>query len=267
MDASEYYRLDPAKQEYYNKLVRENMFGPDEQNPRLDEMLGRKKPPKTNVEPARRAAAGGDGPNGSVGREELRRLRANEAESKERVRSALRALSEKRDPEGWSVYYVFDEIATDSAGIAEQVAVGPWGVCIVVVYDLPEGKVTIDPRTNQFRLDGEYFEENPNERGCALVADVLPRIFGEEGPVFYLICFTSVGEGCVERGDYPGASCGVWELATTLVSGGEPIFSHEGLDEIAQKVRETYNREPYIQPTRRTVEEDGADVSDGEEPN
>ncbi len=264
--SSHRYRIDPAKQARYDKAMRETLFGPDEHNPRLDEMLGRK-PSKTSAEPKHTASTRNSSP---VSREERQRLRANEAESKERVRSALRALSEKRDPEGWSVYYVFDEIATDSAGMAEQVAVGPWGVCIVLVYDLPEGRVTLDLHTDRYRLNGEYFEEDPAERGCALVADVRPHIFGEEGSVFYLVCFTSVGEGCVEREDYPGASCSVWGLAASLVGGesvySERLFSREEVDELARRVRETYNREPYIQPTRRIIEEADASEDSEEDP-
>ncbi len=179
--------------------------------------------------------------------EETRRRRLVEAESKERARSALRALSSRG-------YYVFDEIVTDSAGIADHLAVGPWGVCVVLVLDHPDGRVERDTETNQFIFRRRLFPEDPDERGAALVYDIVPRIFGESGPIAYYVCFTSAGTEKGERDDYPEGSCSVWNLSEELCPAREPEMSPEEVALAAQRVRAAYSRQPYVRPTE--TEED-----------
>lgn len=172
---------------------------------------------------------------------QMRRRRLVEAESKERVRSALKALSA-------GGYYVFDEIVTDSAGIADHLAVGPWGACVIVVVDHPDGRVERDAGTNQLLFERRPFSEDPDERGSALVYDILPRAFGEEGPIAYHVCFTSAGSKRGEREDYPEGSCSVWDLSAELCPPRQPEITPDEVALVAQRVRIAYSREPYVRP-------------------
>lgn len=179
--------------------------------------------------------------------EEIKRRRLAEAESKERVRSALKALSTRG-------YYIFDEIVSDSAGIADHLAVGPWGACIVVVIDHGKGRVDRDRRTDRLLFNRRTFEEDPDERGTELVHDIGSKLFGERGPILFIVCFTSADTERGERNDYPPGSPCVWDLAGELTRERPPDLCPEEVEVIAERVRLIYGREPYVRPTE--TEED-----------
>lgn len=135
---------------------------------------------------------------------------------------------------------------TEEAGMIDFLAVGPLGVCIVVVRD-EEGEVTADLDGTLY-LGGRRFEDDPHRQAEDLVDAANAKLFdGGEG-AYHVVCFTRaelyyLGE---DLGVLKGV-CPTWDLALPFASAA---MEHTPADvaEIADRVREVYGRPPFVVP-------------------
>ncbi len=143
-------------------------------------------------------------------------------------------------------YYVFDELMTEEAGMIDFLAMGPLGVCVVVVRD-EEGDVTADVDGTLY-IDGRRFEDDPKSQADELGDDVSRTLQLAGVQTHNVICFTRAElyylgeERDVLRGIYP-----TWDLPLAFA---EAPTEHSLADvaEIADRVREVYGRPPFIVP-------------------
>ncbi len=168
-----------------------------------------------------------------------REERIGRAERWEHVRLALRSTAAHG-------YYVFDELMTEEAGMIDFLAVGPMGLCIVVVRDEP-GTVVADVDSTLY-LNGRSFSDDPNSQGEELVEDVYAKLGEGSYTVYHIICFT--------RADlqYAGDDVSVLEGVCPTLDLPLPFSNapaeHTAADvaELADLVREAYGRPPFVVP-------------------
>jgi hypothetical protein len=155
------------------------------------------------------------------------------------VRLALRSASAHG-------YYVFDELMTEGAGMIDFLAVGPVGAIVVVVRDEP-GTVTADIDSALY-LNTRTFQEDPREQAAALAADVNARFGGTGAVAFHVVCFTRAElEYLGEDEDVLWGVCPTWDLPLAF-SEAEKEHTLADVEGLADLVRETYGRPPFVVP-------------------
>ncbi len=156
------------------------------------------------------------------------------------MRSALRGAAAHG-------YYVFENLMTEQAGIIDFLAVGPVGACVIVVRD-DEGTVTA-AEDGVLYLNGERFDDDPNDQVGELQADVQARIQALGAEAYGIVCFTRPNE-LYYLGDDLDVLRGIstiWNLAQAFEEAEE---AHTAADvaEIADAVRRAYDRPPFVTP-------------------
>ncbi len=144
-------------------------------------------------------------------------------------------------------YYVFEGLMTEEAGMIDFLAVGPLGVCVVVVRD-EEGDVTADV-DGVLYLGGRHFADDPKSQANEIADDVSRtlRLSGVE--THDVICFMRAE--LYYLGDDPDevlkGVCPTWDLPLAFA---EAPVQHTPADvaEIADRVREVYGRPPFVVP-------------------
>ncbi len=155
------------------------------------------------------------------------------------MRLALRSASARG-------YYVFDELMTEGAGMIDFLAVGPVGAIVVVVRDEP-GTVTADVDSALY-LNTRPFPENPREQAAALAVDVNARFEGTGAEAFHVVCFTRAElEYLGEDEDVLWGVCPTWDLPLAF-SEAEKEHTPSDVEGLADLVRETYGRPPFVAP-------------------
>lgn len=180
------------------------------------------------------------GPGSGKCRLSKREERIERARRKDLVRTALRSAAGHG-------YYVFDELMTEDAGMIDFLAVGPVGVCVVVVRDEP-GAVTADVDGTLY-LNGRRFEDDPKRQARELENDVDRKLKGTGAQCYDIICFTRaelfhLGDDVREvmRGVSP-----IWDLPLPFASA-ETQHTPADVAELADHIREVYGRPPFVVP-------------------
>ena len=143
-------------------------------------------------------------------------------------------------------YYVFDELMTEHAGMIDFLAVGPVGACVVVVRD-EAGTVTADVDAMLY-LNAQPFADNPKQQAADLAEDVNVRFEGTGAKAFHVVCFTRAElEYLGEDEDVLWGVCPTWDLPLTF-SEAEKEHTPADVEGLADLVRETYGRPPFVAP-------------------
>lgn len=158
----------------------------------------------------------------------------------ERVRSALRAASEKHG------YYFFDELMTEEAGKLDFLAVGPPGAVAIVVRD--EGGLVSAAEDGKLLLDGRPFNEDPRAQVRELGSDVITRVGRTGGTLDTLICFSRAEVEYPDDLELMRGICTVWTLAWTLDPEDDADLSRADVAELADEVEQVYGRPPFARP-------------------
>ena len=179
------------------------------------------------------------GPGRGRPRYSARKERIARAERREHVRLALRSASAHG-------YYVFDELMTEGAGMIDFMAVGPVGACVVVVRD-EAGTVTADVDATLY-LNARPFADDPRRQAADMAADVNARFEGTGAEAFHVVCFTRAElEYLGEDEDVLWGICPTWDLPLAFAEADEKHTAAE-VGELADLVRETYGRPPFVTP-------------------
>lgn len=165
----------------------------------------------------------------------------------ERVRAALRFAAHHG-------YYVFDELATESVGTIDFLAVGPQRtIAIIVREDI--GVFEADSDTHKWYLNDFRFEDNPHQQADEQTDDVVARLTRKDVPVSFYICFTRAEISYTgNREAYRGVA-DLWTLPRSF-ERDEAKFGPADVAEIAEDVERIYGRPPFVRP----ISEQGGDT-------
>ena len=179
----------------------------------------------------------GDDEERSLGARETRLRRASD---KELARSAMRSAARYG-------YFVFDDLATDEAGLIDYLTVGPPDVTVIVVRD-DRGYVSRGDRyEKELLLDGQPFEDDPRRQAQELARDVSQKLFEGQRSVSSMICFL-YAQLEVKDHEIPLGTTPLWELPWALDPEGEVVLTPADIEEIAEKVQKIYGRPPIVTP-------------------
>ncbi len=131
-------------------------------------------------------------------------------------------------------------------------AVGPVGVCVVVVRD-EKGDVTVDADGTLY-LGHKRFEDDPKRHAEDLVDDVNAKILHTSESTYDVICFTRADIFYV--GDNEEVLTGLYPTWDLPLAFAEAPREHSPADvaEIADRVREVYSRPPFVVPGRDDIQ-------------
>lgn len=230
-------------------------------NDRPDPEPPRAQPPNPAPQPPPQHFAGGGWPDPKVFRFYARQRRIDQAQSREMVRSALRALASDG-------FFAFEDVLTKTEGAIDQLVVGPTGVHPVMVLAhrghvyrsgpanaLTWGRQKADPHLpdEEARWYTQPFEEPYDEVMARFAEDLGREAIFQDTAVMRAFCFTHADLVLGPGGKNPSNTATPWDLVSLLrdldpEEAGLLRLDAELVRETVKLVVRNYNRTPWLVP-------------------
>jgi hypothetical protein len=181
-------------------------------------------------------------------------IQGAERQRREAGAEGERRLVEELLPLTGRGYLLFRGVAHRYFGDIDCLLVGPAGV-VLAEAKAHRGEISYDAAAGQVLRDGEPLERDVYAQMRKQVEHVRGAVFGGEGPVKALVCFT---RGRLDPGAPPPGACTPADVVSVILSSPR-MLSGEEAEEVARRIEKAYGVAPL-----RTVERPPGPPASGE---